>query len=174
MVISRITFITSVLKISFDWTNFSLSLNSFYYSWLIALQFNQYKLLLFLWFIIFQLLFFGFSVIIFCVFGCWLFTSHWSDQRSFILKLVCRCVIKWSVGHIQSGLTDFLPLHGCGILWRGCWLGVQTCSLHFIALLDINSPSSSYFNPSFVDFWLACIIFIGSAFINFETCPQVW
>ena len=46
--------------------------------------------------------------------------------------------------------------------------------LQLIALLDLKYPSSSLLKPSFVDFWLVCIIFIGSEFIGPETCTRVW
>ena len=42
-----------------------------------------------------------------------------------------------------------------------------------ISMLDLKSPSSSLFKPSFVDCWLVCIIFIGSVFIDPKTCPWV-
>ena len=39
---------------------------------------------------------------------------------------------------------------------------------------DIKHPSCYSFKPYFVDFWLVCIIFTVSAFIDTETCPRVW
>ena len=42
------------------------------------------------------------------------------------------------------------------------------------SVIDIKYPSSSYFNPFFVDCWPVCIIAIGSVFINPETWPRAW
>ena len=91
-----------------------------------------------------------------------------------ILKLVLRCDWKLSVGRIQTGHTNLLPPQVCGRSWRECRLGVHTCLLQLIALLDIKHPSNYSFEHSFVYYWLVCIIFIGLAFIDTETCPQVW
>ena len=108
-----------------------------------------------------------------CVVDFWPVCLHWSDQRSLILKLVIGCGRKLSVGHIQNGHKYLLPPQVCGKLRQGCRLGVHTCLLQLISLLDLKSSSSSSFKPSFVDFWLVCIIFIGSEFIDPETCPWV-
>ena len=81
---------------------------------------------------------------------------------------------KLSVGCIQNEHTDFLPPHVFGRSWRGCRLGVHTCLLQLIALIDLKTPSSYSFNNYFVDCWPVCIIFIGSKFINTETRPRVW
>ena len=75
---------------------------------------------------------------------------HWSDQSSLILKLVIRCNWTFSLGHIQTGLTDFLPLQVCGRSWWGCRLGIQTCLLQLIAFLDPKYSSSSPRMPSFL------------------------
>ena len=40
--------------------------------------------------------------------------------------------------------------------------------------LDLKSPSSFLFKPSFVDFWLVCIKLIISAFIYPENCCCAW
>ena len=91
-----------------------------------------------------------------------------------ILKLVLRCVRKLSVGCIQTGYTELLPLQVCKRLWQGLRLGFQTCSLQLIYLLDLKYPSSSPFKPYFVGFLFVCIIFIGSEFIDPETFPWVF
>ena len=137
----------------------------FDYSWFLEIQLNRYKLLLFLWFIIIQLLFFWSLVIIFPLFVLDLFLN-WSNQRSLILNIFHRWGCKFSVGCIQTWHMDFLTLQVCRILWQGCRLGVQTCSIKLVAFLDIKYPSSSLLKPSFVYFWLVCIIFIGSSFID--------
>ena len=145
----------------------------FNYYWFLVLQFNQYKVLLFIWLFIHQVLFFGFLVIIFVSLIVDLFL-HWQYQRLLILKLFLGCDCKLLVGRIQTRHTDFLPPQVCGRLWRGFRLDIQTCSLQLIVYLDLRYPSSSSFKPSFVDFWLVCIIFIGSAFIDPETFHRMW
>ena len=102
-----------------------------------------------------------------CTINCWLFCSNWSGQRSLILKLVLGWVSKLSVGLIQTGHMDFLPIQVFPRSWQGCQLGDQTCLLQFNAFLDLKYPSIYLFKSSFG------IIFIGSAFINPETFPQV-
>ena len=104
----------------------------------------------------------------------WPVCLHWSDQRSLILKSFLRYDYKLSMGQIQTRHTNFLPLHVCGRLWRGCRFGVQNCLIQLIAFRDLKYPSSSSFKPNLVDFRLVCIIFIGSEFIDPETCPRVW
>ena len=42
------------------------------------------------------------------------------------------------------------------------------------SVLDIKSPPCSSFETHFVDFWLLCIIFIVSEFIDTETFPHLW
>ena len=81
---------------------------------------------------------------------------------------VLGCVKKLYVGHIQPIHTHSLPPQVCLRLWIGFQSGVKTCSLQFIYF-----PSSYSFKPSFVDFCIVFIIFIGSALINSETCPRV-
>ena len=108
-----------------------------------------------------------------CMFDCWPVCLHWSDQRSLILKLVLWCARKLSVGRIQSGHTYLIPPQVCVRLWWGWWLGVHTCLLQLIDLLDLKPPSTSLSKPYFVDCWLLCIIFIGSAFIDTGTFPWV-
>ena len=93
-----------------------------------------------------------------CIVDFWHFCFRWSDQSSLILKLFPGCDWKLSVGHIQTGHTYFLTL---------C---VHNCSLQLIALLDLKYPSSYSFKPYFYCL-LVCIIFIGSEFIDPETCP---
>ena len=52
-------------------------------------------------------------------------------------------------------------------------VGVQTCSLSLISLIDLKFISTSFCNPYFVEHWLAFIIFIVSEFIDPETSSQV-
>ena len=106
-----------------------------------------------------------------CTVGCWPVVSHWPYQILLILKLVLGCDCKLYVDRTQTRHMDFLPPQICGRSWKGCWLSVQACLLQLIALLDIKSPSSSSFKTYFSCFWIVCIIFIGSEFIDPETCP---
>ena len=84
----------------------------------------------------------------------------------------CGCS-KLSGGNIQTGHTYLLPLEVCGCSWRGWQLGVQIQLIQLIALIYLNYLSISSFKPSFVDFWLVRIIFIGVVFIGTETSPWV-
>ena len=146
----------------------------FDYSWFLELKLNRYKLLIFLRLFIHQVLLFGFLVIIFVSLIVDLFicidriSVHWYQ------KLSLGVIWKFSVGRIQIGHTDFLPPQVCGRSWQGCLLGVLTCLLQLIAFIDLKYPSSSSLKHYFVDFWPVCIIFIGSEFIDTETCPRVW
>ena len=87
-----------------------------------------------------------------CVVACWPVFYNWLDQSSLILKLFLGCDSKFSVGHIQTVHTDFLPPQVFVRSWIGCWLGVHNCFLQMIYFIDKKSPSSSSFEPSFVDF----------------------
>ena len=53
-------------------------------------------------------------------------------------KTFTQVCCKLSVGGIQIGHTDFIPPQVCGKSWRGCLLGVHTCSHQFISLFDIT------------------------------------
>ena len=48
------------------------------------------------------------------------------------------------------------------------YLFITYCSLEFL-----KYPPRSLFNTFLVDCWLVCIMFIGSKFIDPETCPWV-
>ena len=109
-----------------------------------------------------------------CVVACWPVCSQWSYNRSSILKLLFGCDWKLSVGHIQTVHVNLLPPQFFRRSWRFLWLVVQTCLLQFISLLELKSPLSSSSKISFVDCWLLCIMFIGSAFVDPETCPWLW
>ena len=76
------------------------------------------------------------------------------------MKLVPGCDCKFSVGRIQTGHADLLPLQVCGRLWQGFRFGDYNCLLQLIDLLNLKSPLGSLFKTSFVDCWLVCIIFI--------------
>ena len=74
-----------------------------------------------------------------------------------ILIIVLGCDWKVSVGHIQTGSKDLLPLQAWGRLWQGLCLGVHYCWRQSIVLLDLTLLSSSSQNNPFVDFYL-CIL----------------
>ena len=83
-------------------------------------------------------------------------------------------VIVNSLWEIYNQSTDFLPLQDWGRSWQGFWLCVHSCWRQLIVLLSQKFISSSFTNTSFVDFWPIYFAFSGSAFIDIETCPQVW
>ena len=114
----------------------------------------------------------GFSYHIWVVY-CWHVCLIWLYQLSLIPKFVLWCVIKLSLGCIQTGCTDLFHPQFCGRSWQGCRFGVQTCLIVLISFIDTKSPLSSSFKRYFVDYLLVCIIFIGSAFIATETFPWV-
>ena len=157
-----------LIELTFGYFNFNLD-----YSWFFNLQFNRYKLLLFIWFIILTLLLLGFLDIIFVSLIVELFVHiyrisvHWSWKLSSFLIENC-------VGHIQTRNIYLPPPQVCGRSSQGCWLCVWTCLLQLIDFFGVKHLSSSSFKPYFVDCWLVCIIFIGSAFIDPETCTWVW
>ena len=68
-------------------------------------------------------------------------------------------------------LTTGKPIQVIYIYWM---IYLSIIFLWSFTFLDIKYPSSSLFKPSFVDCWLVCIIFIGSALMDTKTCPQVW
>ena len=74
-----------------------------HFNWLLWLIYN-----------IFQVLCSSFLLLIFDL--CVLYLLH---QRSLILTLVLGCVIKLSLGRIQTIHMYFLPLQVCGRSWRG-------------------------------------------------------
>ena len=145
----------------------------FDYSWFLEQQINWYTLLLFLQLFIHQVLFFELLVFIFeslivdLFFSIdWIIVNWYWNLSSGVLENWLWDISKpdiriWSPHRYVEG-------RGKDIGWI-----FRTTPLRFIALLDIKSPSSFSFNPSFVDFWLVCIICIGSAFIDPETCPRV-
>ena len=80
-----------------------------------------------------------------------------------ILKPFPGCVSKLSMGRIQTGYMDFLPLQFCERSWKVCRLSVQTCSLQLISFLDLKYPSSYLFKTFFVDFDLCVSYLLGAA-----------
>ena len=58
-----------------------------------------------------------FSGLILLIFD--LCVSYSLNHISLILKIVLGCVTKFSVGRIQNGHTDLLPLQVCGRSWQG-------------------------------------------------------
>ena len=157
----------------FSWTDLLFFYPLFDYSWFIELQFNLYKLLLFLWFMIHQWLLFESLVIIFVSLIVDLFVriDHINVNLSWNLS---SGVITICLGRIKTGRMDLLPPQVCGRSWQGFWLGVQNFLLQLIVFLDLKSPSSYLFKPHFVDCWLVCIIFIKSSFTEQNNCPRVW
>ena len=137
------------------------------------IQFNRYKLLLFIIFIICQVLLFGFLFIMFALLIVDLFVCidwirvywYWNLSSS----MLANCM--WDVCK-----PDILILPAPGGLSK-VMVRVPVGCQYFFASIDCfawsKSPSSSQFMPYFVYFWLVCIIFIISAFIDPETCPQV-
>ena len=106
-----------------------------------------------------SIIFWSFSYHI-CVIDCWHLCFHWSDQHLLILRLVLGCDCNFSVRRIQTGHTDLIPLQVCGRSWQECRLGVYTCLLQFISLLDIKSPSR-YFSRLLlfiVDLCVSCLL----------------
>ena len=65
---------------------------------------------------------------------------HLLDQLSLILKLVLGRVRKFSVGRIQIGYTDLLPLQVCGRSWRGFQLCGCTFIHQFIDWIQVKHP----------------------------------
>ena len=63
---------------------------------------------------------------------------HWSDQFLFIVILVLRCDGKFSVGWIQTGHMNFLPLRSWKRLSWGCQLCVHAFWHQFIVLICLN------------------------------------
>ena len=137
----RILSVLLVLKKSFDWTNLSFFLIFFIilecqnYSWTLTSYYYFYDLIFVKYF------YWEFSDHI-CVVGFRPVCSNWLDQSSLILNFL-GYVRTLSVGRIQTVHTDLLPLQVSWRLWWGFWLVVQNCSHQLIALIDINSPSSS-------------------------------
>ena len=76
-----------------------------------------------------------------------------------ILKLILGCVSKFYVGNIQAGYADFLPPQVCGMSLLGFQLGVKTCLIKVIYLIDLKYPSISLFKPSFL--LLTCVYHIN-------------
>ena len=70
-----------------------------------------------------------------------------------------------SVRHIQTQYTYLIPPQVCWRLWQGCRSGVQAYLHQFIAWLHLKHVSSYLFKTSFLDCWLICISFTGSALI---------
>ena len=108
----------------------------------------------------------GFSYHIWAVY-CWPVFSYWSGQSELILKLFlgCYCILLWDVSKLDIRISFSRRFVG-GHVKGSC--------VQYIDLIDLKSPPSSSFEPSFVGCWLACIIFIVSAFIDTETCSWVW
>ena len=102
----------------------------FYHYWFIELQFNRYKLLLFLRLFINKVLFFGVLVflilnrlqflrsiiILLMVYFC---LSYLLGQCSLILKVFLGCDCKFRVVSIQTVPTDLLLPKSCGRSWQG-------------------------------------------------------
>ena len=63
-------------------------------------------------------------------------------------------------------------VRGISLIWF--LYDVQNCLLQVIALIGLEVSSSHLLKPSYVYFWLVCIMFIGSYLIDTETCPCVW
>ena len=106
-------------------------------------QVNRYKVFLFIWLFIHQVLLFkilvcliwnflqvlGSSLILLIVDLCVL---QLLDQRSLILNLFLVCDWKFPVGRIQTGHTDFSPPLVCGSSWRGFWFLWLLCRNQYI------------------------------------------
>ena len=118
-------------------------------------------------------MFFGFLVIIFeslvfDLFVCidWI-SIHWYWNLSLgVIKILC--------GPYPNRTYVFAPLTG---FWKIVVMVRVGCSylISSIDLFDWSKISSMlFFNPSSVDCWLVCILFIESSFIDSETCTQVW
>ena len=122
----------------------------------------------------FQVLFFGVLVFYFVLLIVDIFIFiykiiiYW--YWNLYLGVLKNCL--WDVSKI--GHTDSLPLQDCRRLWWGFQLGFQTCLLQFIYLRDLKYPSSYLFKTYFVGCLLVCIIFIGLAFVDPETCLQLY
>ena len=170
----KINVILLVLKWLFNQTKLQLFLH---YFWLFLIAQTTVQpiqgIIIYLIYYLSSIVLWSFSYH-FCVIYCWIIIFE-LIRSAFIDTETCPgCVSKLSVGRIQTGHTDLLHLQVCGRLWRGWRLGVQTCLLQLIALLDLKYPSSYLLEPYFVDCWLVCIIFIVSLFIDTETPPRVW
>ena len=159
-----------------DWL-IELTINYFYYlfdySWTLKRQFNRYKLILFIWFMIFNYCYLEFYLSSlrrwFLTYLSALIVLAFIDPETcpqFWLEIVSR--------PYPNRTYEFSHPSGCVRSWRGWQLGVQACLLQLVALLNLKYSSSSLFKPFFVDCWLVCFIFIGLAFIDPETCPQAW
>ena len=152
--ILRITFILLVPKRLFDGTKLPLFLHCF---WLLLISLTTVQpiqvIIIISIYYLSSIVLWSFSYHIWVV-DCWPVCSHWLDQNSLILKSFLICLRKFSVGRIQNRHTDFPPSQVCERSWRGWGLGVQTCPLQLIALLDTKSTPSSLCKPSFVDCWI--------------------
>ena len=100
----------------------SIKLNFYYFYFIFTIiYFSDYSSTDTSYYCIFYLLLFNYQNFEFFyhlyVVDLWHMRSHWSDQHSFILKLVLRCDCKFSVGHIQTRNIYFLLLYVCGRLW---------------------------------------------------------
>ena len=74
---------------------------------------------------------------------------------------------------IQTGHMDLIPPQIFQMLWQGFRSGYHTRLHQSIDWTDMKSPSSSFFNTSFIFFGLLYIIFFGLVFMDIEACPWV-
>ena len=107
-----------------------------------------------------------------CFVYCWPVCLHLLDQCSLVLKLFLGRIKILYAGRIKTWHTDLLPV--------GLWKVVARVPFGWSYLfpsIDYFAWSilfSSYlFQPYYFYCWILCIIFIGSAFIDNETCPRV-
>ena len=84
---------------------------------------------------------------------CLLVSMYWLYYHFSMLKLILGCVMKFSVGHIQTGHMDVPPLKAWGSSWQGCQLGDHTCSHQLSVMIWLNNPSSPSTKTYFVDCW---------------------
>ena len=140
---------------------------------MLKLHFNRYRLLLFIWFIIHHMLFFGVLFIISVLLIVDLFVQINRIRINWSWNLSSGALEKFCGMYPNRTKTSLPPPQVCGRSCRGFRLGVHNCSLQLIVLLDIKSPSSSSFKPSFVYCRLLCIISIVSEFIDHGNFPCV-
>ena len=102
--------------------NFHYFYSSLHYSWFIELQFNQYKLLLFLWLIIRQVLFFEVFAIIFALLIVDLFVFiDWVNVHfswNFSPGMIENCI--WTVSKLDKRICfqcRFVEVRGEGSIW---------------------------------------------------------
>ena len=93
-----------------------------------------------------------------------MFSDDYLIELTFSFFLYCfwLFLISWTtVKRIKDNIMSSITYSPSIALWS-------------FSFIDLKPPSSSSFNPSFVDCWIVCIIFIRSVYIDTETCTQVW